>query len=142
MLCVLTMKIMTEEWLILGITSEDRTFRPSDWSERLCGVLASYNDKGRWEYSDYAQPVIYEGKIAVRVRTSLSIINKTHYQFIMDFAANNRLKIIPAGKSISLEDTVEETIEQAEVVWSLGNWILALLLHQWKARSLFKNLPR
>lgn len=135
MLCIYFMKILTEEWLILGITSEGRTFRPSDWSERLCGALASYNAQGRWEYSDYVQPVIYEGKVAVRVRTLLSEIHATHYQFIMDFAVNNRLKIIPIGKSIS----VEEAVEEAEVVWSVKSWILALLLHQWKARSPFKN---
>ncbi|MBX3617378.1 DUF3579 domain-containing protein [Nitrosomonas sp.] len=133
------MKILTEEWLILGVTSEGRTFRPSDWSERLCGALANYNAKGRWEYSDYVQPVIYEGKVAVRVRTSLSDIHATHYQFIMDFAVNNRLQVIPTGESISLEETVVETVEEAEVVWSVKSWILALLLHQWKARIPFKN---
>lgn len=139
MLCIFFMKILTEEWLILGITSEGRIFRPSDWSERLCGALASYNAKGRWEYSDYVQPVLYEGKVAVRVRTSLSAIHATHYQFIMDFAVNNRLKIIPAGKNISVEETVGNTVEEAEVVWSVKSWVLALLLHQWKARSPFKN---
>jgi len=139
MLFISFMKILTEEWLILGITFEGRTFRPSDWSERLCGVLASYNVNGRWEYSDYVQPVIYEGKVAVRVRTLLSEIHATHYQFIMDFAVNNQLKIIPAGKSISVEETAAEIAEEVEVVWSVKNWILALLLHHWKARSPFNN---
>ena len=29
------------EIIIQGITSEGRTFRPSDWAERLSGILAS-----------------------------------------------------------------------------------------------------
>ena len=30
------------EIIIQGITSEGRTFRPSDWAERLSGILASF----------------------------------------------------------------------------------------------------
>ncbi|SOD16886.1 DUF3579 domain-containing protein [Nitrosomonas ureae] len=127
------MKIKYEELLILGITIEGRPFRPSDWSERLCGALAVHNCNNRWEYSEYAQPVIHEGKIGVHVKTALKDINPVMYQFMMDFAYNNQLRIIPTGKVIYLEESPEET----EVAWSVKRFTLALLLHQWKIR--FKN---
>ena len=96
------MKIKYEKLLILGITIEGRPFRPSDWSERLCGALAIHNRNNRWE-------------------------------FMMDFAYNNQLKVIPTGKVIYLEESPEET----EVAWSVRRFTLALLLHHWKMR--FKN---
>lgn len=128
------MKTKHEALLILGITIEGRPFRPSDWSERLCGALATYNRNGRWEYSEYAQPVIYEGKTGVHVKNSLKDINPVMYQFIMDFACNNHLKIIPTGEVIYLEEFPEVT----EVAWSVRRLTLALLLHQWKIR--FKKI--
>lgn len=127
------MKIKYEELLILGITMEGRPFRPSDWSERLCGALAVHNRNNRWEYSEYAQPVIHEGKIGVHVKTALKDINPVMYQFMMDFAYNNQLRVIPTGKVIYLEESPEQT----EVAWSVKRFTLALLLHQWKIR--FKN---
>lgn len=127
------MKIKYEELLILGITIEGRPFRPSDWSERLCGALATHNRNNRWEYSEYAQPVIHEGKTGVHVKTALKDINPVMYQFMMDFAYNNQLKVIPTGKIIYWEDSPEET----EVAWSVKRFTLALLLHQWKMK--FKN---
>ena len=33
------------EIVIQGVTSEGRTFRPSDWAERLAGILASFDDQ-------------------------------------------------------------------------------------------------
>ncbi|WP_420106437.1 DUF3579 domain-containing protein, partial [Herbaspirillum huttiense] len=29
-----------KEFIILGKTSDGRQFRPSDWAERLCGVMS------------------------------------------------------------------------------------------------------
>ena len=31
---------------IQGVTTEGRTFRPSDWSERLAGAMSSFRPKG------------------------------------------------------------------------------------------------
>ena len=100
------MKIKSEEWLILGITSEGRTFRPSDWGERLCGTLASYDQTGRWVYSEYAQPVIHEGQMGIRLQSALQNINPVAYQFFMDFALNNRLKMSSTRKIIYLDEII------------------------------------
>lgn len=131
------MKTKSEELLILGVTPGGRSFRPSDWTERLCGVLASYNDKGRWVYSDYAQPVLHDGQAGIRVKTALQDINPGIYTFIMDFACDNRLKIIPDGKIIYLD---ESDVVTEEVSLSMRKLTLALLMHQWKMRFPFKYL--
>ncbi len=128
------MKTKSEEWLILGITPGGRSFRPSDWTERLCGTLANYNNKGRWVYSDYAQPILHQGQAGIRVKTALQTINPGVYTFIMDFAYDNRLKIIPAGKIIYLDESAVVT----EVSLSVRKLTLALLMHQWKIRFPFK----
>ncbi len=98
------MKIKSEEWLILGITPEGRSFRPSDWVERLCGALACYDRRGRWVYSEYAQPVIHEGQVGIRLKAVLHDIHPSAYQFIMDFARDNRLKMTSERKVIYLDE--------------------------------------
>lgn len=122
------MENQNDEWLILGITNNGKTFRPSDWAERLCGALASYNEKGRWTYSEYAQPVINEGKVCIRVQETLKNINPAHYQFLMDFARNNHLKLIPSEKTAILNETDSTT----EIALSVRELTFAFLLHQWK----------
>ncbi len=99
------MKLEPEEWLILGITPNGRPFRPSDWSERLCGALASYDCHGRWVYSEHAQPVIQDGQVGVRVKTVLKNSNPGAYKFIMDFASDNQLKVVSRRKVIYLNES-------------------------------------
>ena len=99
------MKSEPEEWLILGVTPNGRPFRPSDWSERLCGVLASYDNHRRWVYSEYAQPVIHEGQVGVRVKIVLKNSNPGAFKFIMDFACDNQLKVVSRRKVIYLNES-------------------------------------
>ncbi|GKS69242.1 hypothetical protein W03_12460 [Nitrosomonas sp. PY1] len=99
-----------EELLILGITSENRPFRPSDWTERICGVIAGYDKNGRWVYSEFAQPVIHEGRASIRVKTVLEKIDPNTYQFIINFAHNNQLRIIPAGKITPTLDIIPAAV--------------------------------
>ncbi len=101
------MKTATEVYLILGVTTTGRPFRPSDWAERLCGVLAGYDNTGRWVYSEYAQPVIHQGQIGVRVEKVLLEINPAAYRFMMQFASNYQLKILPEEEMVCLEETIE-----------------------------------
>ncbi|MDP1935363.1 MAG: DUF3579 domain-containing protein [Nitrosomonas sp.] len=98
------MKSEPEEWLILGVIPNGRPFRPSDWSERLCGALASYDNHGRWVYSEHAQPIIHEGQMGVRIKTVLKNSNLGAYKFIMDFACDNQLKVVSRRKVIYLNE--------------------------------------
>ena len=103
------MDMQSDAWLILGVTPEGRTFRPSDWTERLCGILACHDCQKRWVYSDYAQPVMHNGQVGVRVISALEQINPDAYQFIMNFAQVNRLKLVPLGKVIYLSEFTTPT---------------------------------
>lgn len=135
LMAISPMKIKSDECLILGITPEGRSFRPSDWAERLCGVLAGYDSKKRWVYSDHAQPVIHEGQVGVRIKTALQAINPDTYEFIMNFAYRNQLKIV-------FEETMhqDESAAATEITHSVQKLTLALLIHQWKIRFPFKYL--
>lgn len=99
------MKSEPEEWLILGVLPSGRPFRPSDWSERLCGVLARYDNHGRWVYSEHAQPIIYEGQVGVRVKSVLKNSNPGVFKFIMDFACDNQLRVVSRRKVIYLNES-------------------------------------
>ena len=35
-----------KEFVILGVTREGKTFRPTDWAERLAGVMSQFRPGG------------------------------------------------------------------------------------------------
>jgi hypothetical protein len=43
------------EILIIGITESGSTFRPSDWAERLCGVMSLFGEDQRISYSPFVR---------------------------------------------------------------------------------------
>jgi len=88
-----------EEWLILGVTADGRTFRPSDWPERLCCALARYED-GRLSYSRHARPVSRQGRSGVVVEAVLREIDPEGFDFVMGFARDNCLEVIPGREKI------------------------------------------
>jgi Protein of unknown function (DUF3579) len=79
------------EVLILGITATGDTFRPSDWADRLCGVLSIFGEDQRISYSPYVKPMVSNGRRCVRVDTRLQILNPEAYAFLMSFARDNDL---------------------------------------------------
>jgi hypothetical protein len=81
------------EIVIQGLTEEGRTFRPSDWAERLCGILASFGDK-KLAYHAYVRPMLLEGVRCVAVDKKLEKINPQVFQFLTDFAHDNKLRIV------------------------------------------------
>ena len=36
------MLVDTDEFVIVGLTKDGKRFRPSDWAERLCGVMSQF----------------------------------------------------------------------------------------------------
>ena len=53
------------EFVIEGVTLGGRKFRPGDWAERLCGVLAAFGNDHRMRYSPYVHPVAVHGTVCV-----------------------------------------------------------------------------
>ncbi|MCS6945973.1 MAG: DUF3579 domain-containing protein [Sutterellaceae bacterium] len=92
----------TREVFIQGITLRGRPFRPSDWAERLCGVLAPFRPGGvpagaaPIGYSPYARPVTIGGVKYVVIDERLREIEPRAWDFVMNFARDNELPVLEA----------------------------------------------
>ena len=86
------------EIIIRGVTTAGRTFRPSDWSDRLSGVLSTFGADHRMSYSPYVRPVTIEGVRCVVVDKKLQEIEPMAYNFLLSFARDNDLQIVGAAK--------------------------------------------
>ena len=80
------------EFLILGQTKDGKPFRPSDWAERLCGVMSAFGGDHRMAYSPFVHPVTANGVRCVVVDLRLEEIEPMAYRFLMSFAKDNELK--------------------------------------------------
>ena len=85
--------------IIQGITSEGRKFRPSDWAERMSGMLSTFGDDHRIHYSHELRPITYKGNKCIALNTNIRNTHPAIYRQIMDFAERNDLVITegPAG---------------------------------------------
>lgn len=97
-----TRKELADEFFILGLTSDGRQFRPSDWAERLCGVMSCFQPEGgkgrntHLKYSPYVWPTVLNGVKAVVVNNALKNLDALAYHFVVNFAKDNDLQIIDA----------------------------------------------
>ena len=83
------------EVVIRGMTHDGKTFRPSDWAERLCGVLSVFGTEKRMEYSPYIQPITSAGIKCVVVDKRLEEIEPMAFKFLLSFASDNELQVRP-----------------------------------------------
>ncbi len=88
-------------FVILGLTSAGRPFRPSDWAERLCGVMAGFRPGGaapgrHLTWSPYVMPGWRDGVKCVTVDARLYEFEPLAYRFVAGFAADNGLQVVPA----------------------------------------------
>ncbi|TDK63538.1 DUF3579 domain-containing protein [Sapientia aquatica] len=91
----------TSEFFILGLTSDGKQFRPSDWSERLSGAMSCFRrDSGRQQshlhYSEFVRPILLNGVRSVVVDHALREIEPLAYHFVVNFAKDNDLQIVDA----------------------------------------------
>ena len=82
-----------DEFVIKGITHGGKLFRPSDWAERLCGVMSAFGSDGRMQYSPYVYPVTTAGLKCVVVDPLLVEIEPMAYSFLINFAKENELQV-------------------------------------------------
>jgi hypothetical protein len=78
--------------VIMGVTESGETFRPSDWAERICGALSTFN-KNRIDYSPLLTPSVQNGHKCILLDPTLQNSNPSLYTHVLDFAAENNLKI-------------------------------------------------
>src|SRR3990172_7533923 len=80
------------EFVIQGMTLEGKPFRPSDWAERLCGVMSAFGGDHRMQYSPYVHPVTASGVRCVVVDLRLEEIEPMAYRFLVSFASDHQFK--------------------------------------------------
>jgi len=86
---------------IQGITNDGRTFRPSDWAERLAGVMSSFRPGGPQpgsylSYSPWCVPTVVNGIKCVVVSAELRQAEVMAWDFVMGFARDNNLHVVEA----------------------------------------------
>lgn len=92
------------EVFILGRTLDGKTFRPSDWAERLAGVMSSFgpndtvNKHGSAHicYSPWCVPTVVEGIKCVVLDIEMQEKEPMAWAFAMNFAKDNNLQTIEA----------------------------------------------
>jgi hypothetical protein len=81
------------EFVLIGITQAGEPFRPSDWAERLCGIMCQFGgDVRTGAFSPYVKPVVSAGVKCVVVDLRLKEIEPMAYSFCVNFARDNHLK--------------------------------------------------
>jgi len=80
------------EFVIQGMTLDGKPFRPSDWAERLCGVMSAFGGDHRMQYSPYVHPVTSAGVRCVVVDIRLEEIEPMAFRFLLGFAKENELR--------------------------------------------------
>ena len=102
------------EVFIQGVTLDGKTFRPSDWAERLAGALSCFRPGGvrpgigaHIGYSPLCVPTVINGVKCVIVSEELRRLEPMAWDFVMNFARDNNLQVAdacllpdtPGGKS-------------------------------------------
>jgi hypothetical protein len=89
-----------QEIFILGVTREGQTFRPSDWAERLAGVMSPFRPGGAHNrhhpasYSSWCVPTTLNGTKCVVVHLDLRQAEPMAFDFVMNFARDNELQTV------------------------------------------------
>jgi hypothetical protein len=96
---------MPRQFFIQGRTLDGRTFRPSDWAERLAGAMACFRPGGTRGgigayigYSPYCVPQVIDGVKCVIVNEALKDLELLAWEFVMNFARDNQLVVVEAAE--------------------------------------------
>lgn len=85
-----------QQLIIHGNTRQGQRFRPSDWAERLAGVMSQFRPEGssggHMTYSPYVVPRVIDGVRCVVVDERLRELEPLAWQFVCDFAEDNNLE--------------------------------------------------
>jgi hypothetical protein len=91
------------QFFIQGLTLDGRTFRPSDWAERLAGAMSSFRPGGSVGgigayigYSPFCVPRLVGSVKCVIVSDELKDIEPMAWDFVMNFARDNQLQVAEA----------------------------------------------
>ncbi len=90
-----------KEVFIIGKTRKGKIFRPSDWAERLAGVMSPFRPGGaqpgtHLSYSPWCVPTQVDGVKAVVVNSQLRGVEPMAWDFVLNFAKDNDLHVAEA----------------------------------------------
>lgn len=95
------MNAVSNEIIIEGLTRAGKTFRPSDWVDRMCSTYASFGPDKKIRYSPYLKPKVVNNVRCLAVDLKLKEVNPEGYEQLMQFAEENQLNVLDAaGNSI------------------------------------------
>ena len=88
----------SKELYILGVTLQGKTFRPSDWAERLAGVMSQFRPGGpqpgsHLAYSPWCVPMAVGQVKCVKIHPDLRDHNVMAWDFCINFAKDNALQV-------------------------------------------------
>jgi hypothetical protein len=106
---------MDSDLVIKGITQSGQQFRPSDWSDRLCGVMSAFGADEQLRYSPLVTPALRDGLRCVIVRRQLAELEPRLFKFFLSFALDNELQITFDADAVAtlLPDTVRRMSQDA-----------------------------
>jgi hypothetical protein len=105
--------ILSHSLVIVGRTQDGKKFRPSDWAERLCGVMSAFGTEKRMKYSPYVSPGEWEGDKCVFIDGILYELSPIAYRFLANFAKDNDLMLIDGVCSLevcNIDDTLADVV--------------------------------
>ena len=88
----------SKELYILGMTRSGKAFRPSDWAERLAGVMSQFRPGGpqpgsHLGYSPWCVPTSFGNVKCVIVHRDLRDYDVMAWDFCLNFAKDNELQV-------------------------------------------------
>ena len=103
--------------IIKGITLDGQPFRPSDWSDRLCGVMSAFGADEQLRYSPLVTPALRDGLRCVIVRRELAELEPRLFKFFLSFAVDNDLQITFDADAVAtlLPETVRRMSRETPV---------------------------
>ncbi len=92
---------IAKEIFIQGITNDGKTFRPTDWAERLAGVMSQFRPGGarpgsHLSFSPWCVPTVVGGVKCVVVNSDLRAAEPMAWDFVTNFAKDNNLQVVEA----------------------------------------------
>ena len=104
---------LSHSLVIVGRTQDGKKFRPSDWAERLCGVMSAFGTEKRMKYSPYVSPGEWEGDKCVFIDGILYDISPIAYRFLANFAKDNDLMLVDGVCSLevcNIDDALADVV--------------------------------
>ncbi|MEY4737385.1 MAG: hypothetical protein RL302_1704 [Pseudomonadota bacterium] len=91
----------SKEIFILGQNAQGKSFRPSDWAERLAGVMSQFRPGGpqpgsHLGYSPWCIPTSFGQVKCVIVHRDLRDYDVMAWDFCVNFAKDNDLQVLDA----------------------------------------------